>query len=150
MAAHAPTGRPNQLFRNLNAKIASIPMMLVALVIFLGGTLWTVFYSFTNSRLLPRLNFVGLDQYERLWASSRWIISIQNLAIYGILSLIFSLVIGFLLAALMDQKIRFENALMNTGESSRIKPASATNSTPRPLSRATTAWSYASRLAKSL
>ena len=110
MAAHAPTGRPNQLFRNLNAKIASIPMMLVALVIFLGGTLWTVFYSFTNSRLLPRLNFVGLDQYERLWASSRWIISIQNLAIYGILSLIFSLVIGFLLAALMDQKIRFENA----------------------------------------
>ena len=110
MAADAPTGRPNQLFRNLNAKIASIPMMLVALVIFLGGTLWTVFYSFTNSRLLPRLNFVGLDQYERLWASSRWIISIQNLAIYGILSLIFSLVIGFLLAALMDQKIRFENA----------------------------------------
>ena len=110
MAAHAPTSRPNQLFRNLNAKIASIPMMLVALVIFLGGTLWTVFYSFTNSRLLPRLNFVGLDQYERLWASSRWIISIQNLAIYGILSLIFSLVIGFLLAALMDQKIRFENA----------------------------------------
>ena len=110
MAADAPTGRPNQLFRNLNAKIASIPMMLVALVIFLGGPLWTVFYSFTNSRLLPRLNFVGLDQYERLWASSRWIISIQNLAIYGILSLIFSLVIGFLLAALMDQKIRFENA----------------------------------------
>ena len=36
--------------------------------------------------------------------------SIQNLAIYGLLSLIFSIVIGFLLAALMDQKIRFENA----------------------------------------
>ncbi|MFB9947324.1 carbohydrate ABC transporter permease [Rhizobium puerariae] len=109
MAAQSPSGRPNQLFRNLNAKIASIPMMLVALVIFLGGTVWTVFYSFTNSRLLPRLSFVGLDQYERLWASSRWIISIQNLAIYGILSLIFSLVVGFVLAALMDQKIRFEN-----------------------------------------
>jgi ABC-type sugar transport system permease subunit len=30
-------------------------------------------------------------------------------AIYGVLSLVFSLVIGFVLAALMDQKIRFEN-----------------------------------------
>lgn len=109
MTGLAPAKRPNQLFRNLTAKIASIPMILIALGIFLGGSLWTVVYSFTNSKLLPRATFVGFDQFERLWASSRWIISIQNLAIYGILSLIFSMVIGFLLAALMDQKIRFEN-----------------------------------------
>ncbi|KQZ50537.1 sugar ABC transporter permease [Rhizobium sp. Root149] len=109
MTPHSSAGRPSQLFKNLNSKIALIPMMLVALVVFLGGTVWTVVYSFTRSGLLPRLSFVGLDQYERLWAAPRWIISIQNLAIYGILSLIFSLVIGFVLAALMDQKIRFEN-----------------------------------------
>jgi glucose/mannose transport system permease protein len=109
MAKSVSPGRPNQLLRNLNSKIACIPMMLTALVIFLGGTVWTVVYSFTNSKLLPRATFVGLDQYERLWASSRWIISIQNLAIYGVLCLILSLVIGFVLAALMDQKIRFEN-----------------------------------------
>ena len=84
-------------------------MILAASVIFVGGTLWTVLYSFTNSRLLPRLTFVGLDQYERLWSTPRWLISIENLVIYGILSLIFSLVIGFVLAALLDQKIRFEN-----------------------------------------
>ena len=102
-------GRPSQLFRNLNAKIASIPMVLTALVVFLGGTAWTVLYSFTSSKLLPRLNFVGLDQYERLWAAPRWMTAIENLAIYGFLSLIFSLVIGFLLAALLDQKIRFED-----------------------------------------
>ncbi len=101
--------RPRQLFKNLNAKIASIPMILTALCVFVGGTVWTVVYSFTNSKLLPRLNFVGLDQYHRLWATQRWLISIENLAIYGILSLIFSLLIGFMLAALMDQKIRFEN-----------------------------------------
>ncbi|MEK1868242.1 MAG: sugar ABC transporter permease, partial [Ensifer adhaerens] len=103
------SGRPNQWLRNLNAKIASVPMILTAVVIFLGGTIWTVVYSFTNSKLLPRLSFVGLDQYERLWAAPRWLISVQNLAIYGIFSLIFSLLIGFVLAALMDQKIRFEN-----------------------------------------
>jgi glucose/mannose transport system permease protein len=109
MAGQARAGRPNQLFRNLNSKIASIPMILTAIVIFLGGTIWTVVYSFTNSKLLPRASFIGFDQYERLWAAPRWIVSIHNLAIYGVLSLIFSLVIGFVLAALMDQKIRFEN-----------------------------------------
>ncbi|RUX24652.1 sugar ABC transporter permease [Mesorhizobium sp. M7A.F.Ca.US.011.01.1.1] len=101
--------RPNLLFRNLNAKVASIPMILTAMVVFVGGTVWTVLYSFTNSKLLPRLNFVGLDQYYRLWAAPRWLISIENLLIYGAISLVASLVIGFLLAALLDQKIRFED-----------------------------------------
>lgn len=103
-------GRPNQLFRNLNAKIAALPMILTALVVFVGGTIWTVVYSFTDSKLLPRLNFVGLEQYERLWATPRWLVAVENLAIYGALSLIFQLLIGFLLAVLLDQKIRFEDA----------------------------------------
>jgi len=136
------TKRPSRLFRNLSAKIAAIPMIFTALVIFVGGSVWTIVYSFTKSKLLPKRllnweelfaipvptwiakdgalnfeipvsiitkNFVGLDQYERLWNTNRWLISIENLAIYGALSLIFSLVIGFLLAALLDQKIRFEN-----------------------------------------
>lgn len=106
MAGQAPGRRA---FRNLHAKIAALPMIVTTLAVFVGGTLWTVLYSFTNSKLLPRLNFVGLDQYERLWQTSRWLIAIKNLAIYGSLSLVFSIVIGFLLAALLDQKIRFEN-----------------------------------------
>ncbi len=69
------SARPNQWLRNLNAKIASIPMILTAMVIFVGGTAWTVVYSFTNSKLLPRLAFVGFDQYERLWAAPRWLVS---------------------------------------------------------------------------
>lgn len=103
-------GRPNQLFRNLSAKIASIPMVLTAVVVFAGGSLWTILYSFTNSGLLPRMNFVGLAQYERLWSTPRWLIAIENLFIYGVGMLVFSLVVGFMLAALLDQKIRFENA----------------------------------------
>lgn len=103
------SGKPSGLFKNLSAKIAAIPMVLTALVIFLGCSVWTVVYSFTNSRLLPSSKWVGLAQYERLWESRRWIISIENLAVYGILMLFFALVIGFLLAALIDQKIRFED-----------------------------------------
>ncbi len=103
------TQRPIGLFRNLAAKIAAIPMILTAMVVFVGGTAWTVTYSFTSSKLLPKAKFVGFDQYERLWGSNRWLISIENLFIYGLCSLVLSLIIGFLLAALLDQKIRFEN-----------------------------------------
>ncbi len=103
------TDRRSSLFRNLNAKVAALPMILTALVIFVGCTIWTIAYSFTGSKLLPKWKLVGFDQYERLWSTRRWLISIENLAIYGVCMLIFSLVIGFVLAALMDQKIRFEN-----------------------------------------
>lgn len=101
--------RPNFLFQNLASKIASIPMILTAVVIFVGCTLWTVAYSFTGSRLLPRWRWVGLDQYERLWETDRWMISINNLILYGVLMMLFSLALGFLLAALLDQKVRGEN-----------------------------------------
>ena len=100
--------RPIRLFRNAMAKIASIPMILTALVVFVGGTLWTVVYSFTGSRLLPKLDWVGLDQYDRLWSTGRWITSIQNLAIYGVCSLIPTLVIGFVRAAMLHRKSRGE------------------------------------------
>lgn len=84
-------------------------MILTAVVIFVGCTLWTVAYSFTGSRLLPRWRWVGLDQYERLWETDRWMISINNLILYGVLMMFFSLALGFLLAALLDQKVRGEN-----------------------------------------
>lgn len=100
--------RPSKLFKNWMAKMASLPMILTVLVVFVGGTAWTVTYSFTGSRMLPRTKWVGLDQYERLWSSDRWMISITNLGIYGMCSLILTLFIGFTLAACLDRKIRFE------------------------------------------
>ncbi len=97
------------LVNNFSSKIAALPMVLTAVGVFVIATLWTVYHSFTNSRMLPKSEFIGLAQYERLWSSDRWYMSIENLAIYGIFSLIFSLLIGFMLAALLDQKTRFEN-----------------------------------------
>ena len=101
--------KPPGVLRNLNAKIAALPMIATVLVVFIGCTLWTVVYSFTSSKSLPMLNFVGFDQYTRLFSATRWHVSVRNLAIYGVLCMGFSLVTGFVLAALMDQKIRFEN-----------------------------------------
>jgi glucose/mannose transport system permease protein len=101
--------RPSQLVRNLNAKIAALPMIITTLLVFVGGTIWTVVYSFTDSKLLPRTNFVGFDQYERLWNNSLWVTSIHNILFFGAMLLTFTITIGFVLAALMDQKIRFED-----------------------------------------
>lgn len=98
-----------RLLRHPRAKIAAIPMILTILVVFVGGTAWTVVYSFTNSKLLPRLKFVGFQQYDRLWSNSRWQVSIENLMLYGVFALVFTIVIGFSLAVLLDQKIRFED-----------------------------------------
>jgi glucose/mannose transport system permease protein len=106
----ASAARPRPRWtRNISAKIAAIPMIATALVVFVGGTIWTVVYSFTDSKLLPRLRWVGLDQYERLWSQNRWLVSIENLMFYGVMSLVFTIAMGFLLAVLMDQKIRFED-----------------------------------------
>jgi glucose/mannose transport system permease protein len=105
----ATPARKSRVFRNLNAKIAAVPMIFCSVVVFLGFSIWTVVYSFTSSKLLPKANFVGFDQYERLWSNSRWLVSIENLLIFGSLSLIFTIVMGFTLAVLMDQKIRFED-----------------------------------------
>ena|GEM_PF-56772 len=111
----ASAARPGNIERifvaNIVAKIAAVPMALTAVGVFVGATLWTVFYSFTNSRMLPSEKLVGFDQYERLWSSknNRWWQSIENLGIYAVVIMVCVLTIGFLLAVLLDQKIRFEN-----------------------------------------
>ena len=114
-AHHRAPGRVSRamrhiFLRNVSSKIAALPMVATVLVIFVGCTLWTVWYSFTDSRLLPNGEFIGFAQYERLFETPRWNKSVWNLAIFGVFSLVFTMVIGFVLAALMDQKIRFESA----------------------------------------
>ena len=118
-AAHVGEGAGNSgrrgflqktFLHNISAKIAALPMVATVLVVFVGCTIWTIYYSFTNSKLLPTGKFIGFDQYERLFATSRWNVSVWNLVAYGAMSLVFTLVIGFILAVLIDQKIRFESA----------------------------------------
>jgi glucose/mannose transport system permease protein len=101
--------RPKKIFHNFNAKVAAIPMILTSLVIFVGCVGWSVYYSFTKSRLLPSSKFAGLTQYKRLFNTDRWYTSMENIVIFGVLFMVFSIVVGFILAAFMDQKIRFEN-----------------------------------------
>jgi glucose/mannose transport system permease protein len=101
--------RPFWLFRNLAAKIAAVPMMATVLVVFIGCTIWTIVYSFTDSVALPNGPWVGFAQYQRLFHAEKWVVAVKNIATYGIPALVFTFVVGFILAVFMDQKIRFEN-----------------------------------------
>jgi glucose/mannose transport system permease protein len=91
--------------------VALLPMALTVLVGYLGTVLWSLRVSFSSSRTFPTDDFVGLAQYERLFGNERWLFSLQNLAVYGLLFIAACMVIGFLLAVFMDQKVRGEGLL---------------------------------------
>lgn len=95
----------------LSAISALLPALLVMLVVYIGATSWTVWMSLTNSRMLPNNNFVGLRQYEILLGNDRWITSVHNIVIYGVLFVSLALLIGFLLAVAIDQRVRAEDTI---------------------------------------
>ena len=101
-------GRKRLIRRQFPAALALLPAALIVIVVYIGCMIWTVRLSFTSSKLLPKLDFVGFDQYERLFANTRFLISIENLVVFGALFLIGCLVLGFLLAVFIDQRVRAE------------------------------------------
>ena len=96
---------------SIAAYIAIIPMALTVLLAYLGTMLWTARVSVSSSRTFPASDFVGASQYIRLFNNERWLLSLQNVAVYGVLFIIACLVIGFLLAVFIDQKVMAEGAL---------------------------------------
>ncbi len=92
-------------------KMVLAPSFLAILLFVYGFIAWTGYISFTRSRLLPKYEIEGVIQYDRLFQSPRWDVAITNLAIFGILFIVISMLLGLLLAILLDQKIRTEGAL---------------------------------------
>jgi glucose/mannose transport system permease protein len=101
--------RPRRRVRNLAARLALLPTAIIVLVVYLGCMLWTVRLSFTNSKLLPVLDWAGTQQYMRLFANDRFLVSAENILVFGALYLAGALVLGFLLAVMIDQQIRAES-----------------------------------------
>ena len=102
----------SRLFRRYGAAwIALSPSVLAAVVCFYGCIAWMVYISFTRSKLVPRYDWAGLLQYERLMSDERWHVAMGNLLIFGGALIVFTLALGFLLAIFLDQKIRLEGLL---------------------------------------
>ena len=76
-----------------------------------GFIFWTIYISFTKSKMLPRYELWGIDQYIRLWKMPRWHVAVENLLIFTVLFIILCIAIGILLSILLDQKIRAEGFL---------------------------------------
>jgi glucose/mannose transport system permease protein len=94
--------------QNWAVNFALMPMAVTVLLCYLGTVLWSIVVSMTSSKTFPNTNFVGLAQYEKLFTTDRWWLSLHNMALFGVIFVIACLVLGFFLAVFIDQKVRGE------------------------------------------
>ncbi|HEY1608967.1 MAG TPA: sugar ABC transporter permease [Paraburkholderia sp.] len=92
-------------------KLVLSPSILISLVFVYGFILVTGWLSLSKSRLMPNYTFAGLERYRELFANDVWWTSAQNLGWFGIPFIVICVVLGLLLAILLDQQIRNEGAL---------------------------------------
>ncbi|QTN36307.1 carbohydrate ABC transporter permease [Cognatishimia activa] len=92
-------------------KVVLSPSLALVLLFVYGFILFTVYLSFTDSRILPSYGWVGLENYSKLWRLSHWETSLKNLGVYAALYISISTVVGLTLAIFLDQKIRGEGIL---------------------------------------
>jgi glucose/mannose transport system permease protein len=85
------------------------PPLVISCAYVVGFSLWTVWVSFTKSTLLPEYSWAGWRNYTAMLANRNWHIAYTNLFIYSGCFVVFTMVIGLLLAVLIDQRIRGEN-----------------------------------------
>ena len=100
-------------------KLVLSPSVAMVFVFVYGFILFTVYVSFTDSRILPFVgksgrpayDLIGLSNYQKLFQLSHWEISLVNMGVFASLYILFCTVIGLFLAILLDQKIRGEGVL---------------------------------------
>ncbi|MGR3624374.1 carbohydrate ABC transporter permease [Pseudophaeobacter sp.] len=92
-------------------KMVLAPSFVAILIFVYGFIAWTAWISLTRSRLLPKYELKGLVQYERLMAAPRWDTAMDNLFVFGALFIGISMLLGLMLAILLDQRIRVEGML---------------------------------------
>jgi glucose/mannose transport system permease protein len=93
-------------------KLVIAPAFVLGFAFIYGLMVWNGVLSVTASRMLPNYDeFVGLEQYAKLWESDRWWVALKNLGIFSVLYVGGSMAIGMFLAILLDQKVRAEGVL---------------------------------------
>lgn len=86
-----------------------LPLAVTALLAYVGSVLWSIRISLSSSKLFPRDDWVGLDQFVRLLETDRWNVSIQHLGILALVYIVGVLVLGTLMAIFIDQQVRGES-----------------------------------------
>ncbi|WP_171097166.1 carbohydrate ABC transporter permease [Ruegeria sp. HKCCD7255] len=97
--------------QNWIPKLVLSPSLAMMLVFVYGFILFSVYLSFTDSRILPSFGWVGWENYDKLWRLSHWETSLINMGIFASLYIVICTCIGLGLAIFLDQKIRGEGLL---------------------------------------
>jgi len=101
-----------QRLRSYLPQLTLLPSLILVAVAVYGFIALTFVISLTRSRMLPRFDrWEGFENYLKVWNHPRWEVAMENFAIFGILYIGGTLLIGLTLAILLDQRIRAEGAL---------------------------------------
>lgn len=100
-------------------KLVLSPSLALIFVFVYGFIAFTVYVSFTDSRILPFVgkrgapayDLIGLSNYEKLFKLSHWDIALTNMAVFAALYIVICTMLGLMLAIFLDQKIRGEGFL---------------------------------------
>ncbi|WJS05594.1 carbohydrate ABC transporter permease [Roseibium aggregatum] len=95
-------------FGGLTPQLVLLPTIVAALVYVVIFSVWTLWVSVSKSTMLPDMSFSGFGEYAALWKSHRWIVAYQNLFVFGTLYVGGSILLGTLLAILIDQRVKYE------------------------------------------
>jgi glucose/mannose transport system permease protein len=98
-------------FESWLPRLVVAPAFVLGFAFIYGLMVWNGVLSVSASRMLPNYEWVGLEQYEKLWAIDRWWVALKNLGIFGVGYVGGALALGVTLAILLDQKIRAEGTL---------------------------------------
>jgi glucose/mannose transport system permease protein len=128
-AGPAPMVIPQRTRRNLTPdRLTAILMLLpsiLAIALFVYGFIaWNGWASLTNWRGLgtmnqvgpirfPAADFSGLSNYDRLFQTPRFLTDLRNNAIFTVVFLIGCVVVGLVLAIMLDRKVRGEGFFRN-------------------------------------
>jgi glucose/mannose transport system permease protein len=96
--------------KSLPLAVIWVPLLINAAHV-VGFTVWTTWLSFTTSELLPEYDWAGLRSYRAVVRTENIEIAYINLVLYGVGFVGLATLAGFVLAVLLDQRIRAENLL---------------------------------------
>ncbi|MCQ0987140.1 carbohydrate ABC transporter permease [Jiella marina] len=94
--------------RDLLPKLVLSPSVALVGIFVYGFILFTLYLSFTDSRILPSFGWVGWQNYGFLFRIRAWDTALTNLVIFGTLYIVICCLLGLLLAIFLDQRIRAE------------------------------------------
>lgn len=87
---------------DVTARLVLLPTVLVTLVFVYFFIASTLYISFSGSKILPNMTWVGLENWIRLFKLDQWWLALKNMGIFFVLYIGISTLLGLILAILID------------------------------------------------